>query len=83
MMPLGCLEDARVAESGGMAKKKAARREPQRTLVSLKGDPAWLEWLKDYADSLGVQTTTAIDLALRDQAKRDGFARPMPKRLPK
>jgi hypothetical protein len=50
--------------------------------MALKGDPAWLDWLKEYADFLGVQATTAIDLALRDQAKDDGFAKPMPKRMP-
>jgi hypothetical protein len=82
MMPAECLEDVREV---GMAKKKTTppTREAQRTLISLKGDPAWLDWLKGYADSLGIQATTAIDLALREQAKRDGFGKPMPKRLPK
>jgi hypothetical protein len=81
-MPLGCLEDD-VAEAMGMAKKRAGDREPQKSLITLKGDPSWLEWLKRYADSLGVTASTALDIAVREQAKRDGFKEPMPKRLPK
>ena len=70
-----------VAERDEMAKDRK-RQSPQRSLISLKGDPAWLEWLRRYADSLGVPVTTAIDLSLRNAARRDGFDEPMPKRLP-
>lgn len=67
-----------MAKSG----KKTPEPEPaQKTLFSIKGDPAWFEWLKRYADFLGVAATTTIDLAVREQAKRDGFKEPMPKRL--
>ena len=73
-----------VAERDEMAKAKKPKTAQtfQKSLISLKGDPAWLEWLKEFADSLGVPVTTAIDLSLKDYAKRQGFAKPMPKRLP-
>jgi hypothetical protein len=57
--------------------------QPQKSLITLNGDPAGLEWLEEYADFLGVANTTAIDISVREQAKRDGFTKPMPKRLPK
>ena len=55
-----------VLERDEMAKAKKPQRkpDPQRSLITLKGDPAWLEWLKRYADALGVATSTAIDIAL-------------------
>lgn len=64
--------------------KPAQEPESPRThvsLITLKGNPEWLEWLKRYAESMGMQLTTVIDFALREQAKRDGFAEPMPKRM--
>jgi hypothetical protein len=59
-----------------------AKPKGQTSSITIKGEPAWLEWLKRYADHVGVQTTTAFDLALRSRAKCDGFEEPMPKRLP-
>jgi hypothetical protein len=64
-----------------MAKGKPKAPQVRKTLIALKGEPVWLEWLNAYADHLGISATTAIDLALRDQAKRDGFTEPMPKRF--
>lgn len=64
-----------------MPKGKPKVSEPLKSLITLRGEPEWLEWLKRYADHLGVQTTTSIDIALREQAKRDGFDEPMPKRF--
>jgi hypothetical protein len=80
-----------IAEREGMAKTRGRELEPtpdpegkaRVSLITLKGDPAWLEWLQEYADFLGVPNTTALDIAVREQAKRDGFGKPMPKRLPK
>jgi hypothetical protein len=76
-------QSAAILERNGMAKAKKRKPDPadQKTLIALKGNPDWLEWLKRYADSLGVPLTTSIDIALREQAKRDGFIEPMPKRL--
>lgn len=65
-----------------MAKAKREAEETPRTLFSVKGLPSWHEWLKRYADFLGLNSTTAMDIALREQAKRDGFKEPMPKRFP-
>jgi hypothetical protein len=62
-------------------KGKPKVSEPLKSLITLRGEPGWLDWLKGYADHLGVQATTAIDIALREQAKRDGFEEPMPKRF--
>lgn len=75
---------AGVAELDEMAKKKAsgdAAPKGQKTLFAVKGDEDWYEWLKQYADHVGVSAMVAIDLALKGQAKRDGFADPMPKRV--
>jgi len=55
----------------------------QPTLFAVKGKPSWHAWLKEYADSLGMDATVAIDNALRQQAKRDEFPKPMPKRMGK
>jgi hypothetical protein len=54
--------------------------EPLRTLLAMKGTPAWHDWLKDCARSLGVPTTILIDLALREYATKNGFTKPMPGR---
>jgi hypothetical protein len=64
-----------------MPRGKAKVSGPLKSLITLRGEPEWLEWLKRYADHLGVQATNAIDIALREQAKRDRFNEPMPKRF--
>lgn len=69
-----------------MAKNKARQPEPEpdepiKTLFAVKGRPVWFDWLREYAEFLGMPTTTTFDLALREQAKRDGFPKPMPKRM--
>jgi hypothetical protein len=65
-----------------MAGAKKPDKMPTRSLISLKGDPSWLEWLKELADWVGVPASTAIDLGLIELAKRRGFRKPMPSRLP-
>lgn len=54
-----------------------------KTLFAVKGRPAWHAWLKEYAESIGMDAMGAIDNALRQQAKRDEFPKPMPKRMSK
>ena len=70
----------RVAEE----RKEMAKAKPkgQTSLITIKGEPAWLEWLRRNANHVGALTTIAIDLALRGHVKRDGFEEPLPKRLP-
>jgi hypothetical protein len=63
-----------------MAKKKPGPKGP-KTLFAVKGSEEWFDWLKRYADFAGVSAMTAIDLALKDKARRDGFSEPMPKRI--
>jgi hypothetical protein len=64
-----------------MAKGKGKPPERLKPLITLRGEPEWLEWLKRYATDRGLQLTTIIDIAVREQAKRDGFDEPMPKRF--
>jgi hypothetical protein len=64
-----------------MAKGRAKTSEKLKPVITLVGTEDWLEWLKRYAEFRGFQMTTAIDVALRDQARRDGFEEPMPKRF--
>ena len=63
-----------------MAKEKT-RSNAQKSLITIKGEEAWLEWAKRYAEFLGVSVSVAIDLAMRGQSRRDGFEKPMPKRF--
>jgi hypothetical protein len=65
-----------------MARTKSQRVNPQKSLMTLKGDDSWLEWMKEFADFLGVPVSTVIDLSVREKAIRDKFPKPMPKRLP-
>ena len=71
--------DAPDLRLGTMAKKKAPAAP--KTLFAVKGTEEWFGWLKRYADHVGVPAMSAIDLALKDKAKRDGFAEAMPKRI--
>jgi hypothetical protein len=64
-----------------MAKAKQPVKKGQKSLITLKGEPVWLEWLERYAEFLGLQVSTTIDVALRKQAIEDGFDDPMPKRF--
>ncbi len=56
-------------------------RANSKTLFAVKGSEEWFEWLKQYADFAGVSMMSAIDLALKDKARRDGFPEAMPKRI--
>ncbi len=76
-------EGLAVLELDDVAKRKAEADDTPKTLFSIKGKPSWHAWLKRYADSLGMDATVAIDNALRQQAKRDEFPDPMPKRMGK
>jgi hypothetical protein len=65
-------------------RRPVAEPEPEdnpRTLFSVKGRAAWYEWVKGYADSRGMSVMGVIDFALSEQAKRDQFPKPMPKRM--
>lgn len=60
--------------------KKPEKQEP-KTLFAVKGFPEWFEWLQRYADHVGLPMMSVIDTALRNQAKRDEFPEPMPRRI--
>jgi hypothetical protein len=53
-----------------------------KTLFSMKGDVLWFEWLKEFAEFQGRTATTTIDIAVQELAKKEGFSKPMPKRMP-
>lgn len=75
---------SKVLERDDMAKAKKGKPVPEtpKPLFSVKGLPSWHAWLKEYARFLGLTATSAMDVALREQAKRDGFTKPMPPRFP-
>lgn len=52
----------------------------QRTLVSLKGNEQWAEWLKGLSDHTCLPATNVIDMALKQYAGTVGYPVPMPKR---
>jgi hypothetical protein len=64
-----------------VVKRKLEPDDIPKTLFAIKGKPAWYAWLKEYADSVGLDVTVTIDNALRHQARRDEFTEPMPRRF--
>jgi hypothetical protein len=62
------------AEAGGGKPRRGRPPSPRGRLplvLSMKGNPAWKEWLLQYAEAKGVTPTDLIDLALAQMAKRD------------
>ena len=72
-----------VAELEPMPKKSPEPDDAPKTLFAVKGRETWYEWLRGYAEFAGLNMMTVIDVALREQAKRDGYGKPMPKRMGK
>lgn len=70
-----------IAEFEAMPSRKQPEKRSPKTLFSIKGFQEWYDWLVAYSESLGMTVTGAIDYALREQAKRDKFEQPMPKRF--
>lgn len=66
-------------EMDAMAKKK----EESKTLFSVKGVPSWFEWVKELADSEGMDVMGFMDHAFKEFARGKDFPKPMPKRTPK
>jgi hypothetical protein len=58
---------------GGVAPKKP-------TVVAIKGNPAWKEWLDRAARHCRLSTSTLIDLAVTRYAREQGFEEPPPER---
>lgn len=75
--------DVCLLELEPMAKSRSKAEEPPdevRTLFAVKGRGSWYAWLKEYGAVLNRDAMGAIDHALREQSKREGF-REMPKRV--
>ena len=64
-----------------VVKRKLEPDDIPKTLFAIKGKPSWYAWLKEYADSVDLDVTMTIDNALRHQARRDEFTKPMPRRF--
>ena len=73
-----------------MARKKTAeppKPEPpaanrQRNIFALRGTDGWKAWLDGLAERKGMPVTVLVEHALRELAKREGYADP-PARVPK
>jgi hypothetical protein len=53
---------------------RGAESPRQRNILALRGTDEWKAWLDGYAARKGMPITVLIDHALREQAKRDGYA---------
>ena len=73
--------DTMVATMDPEPMAKEGPRDTPKTLFAIKGYPEWYDWLSRYAESRGMTATGVIDFALSEQAKRDKFPDPMPKRF--
>lgn len=66
-----------------MAKKKPGRPkmgpEPKRTVVNLKGSPAWGDWLGEISERTMIPASKLIEVAMKEWAERNGHPAP-PKR---
>jgi hypothetical protein len=68
-----------------MAKKKTAPQakvsvDRKTIAVTIKGDPAWKQWLEGLANHCRLDIAKVIDRAVIDYAKREGYAREAPRR---
>jgi hypothetical protein len=48
----------------------------QRNVLALRGTDEWKKWLDGFATRKGMPVTVLVDHALRELAKRDGYADP-------
>jgi hypothetical protein len=77
-----------IVETAVMAKAKAkpkAASAPSRAdrpaiAVTLRGGPAWKEWVEGLADHCRLDVAKVIDQALVEYAKGKGYAREAPRR---
>jgi hypothetical protein len=69
------------ANGGRKAKVAADANGPaasgrQRNVLALRGTDEWKAWLDQFAASRGMPVTVFVDYALRELAKREGYAAP-------
>ena len=70
------------AETGMMPKAKpgAARENPRRTALTIKGRPEWRDWVDRGAEFCRTDVAKLVDAALVEYLKQRGFDEPAPKR---
>jgi TolB-like protein len=69
--------------SAMMAKKKAARpaaADRKTIAVTIKGSPAWKDWIDGLADHCRLDVAKVIDLAVVRFAEAEGYNQKAPQR---
>lgn len=73
-MALGMLEPM------ARPKKKPAKADPKRSVVSVRGSDEWRDWLMELSAFRRLKATDVIDQALVEYAEKYGFKKPAPPR---
>jgi hypothetical protein len=60
--------------------RRAAKPEPKKSVVSIRGTDAWREWLMGLAAHRRLRATDVIDHALIEYAAKYGYNEPAPPR---
>lgn len=63
-----------------MGKKKSPQRPPNINIFVLRGTEEFRTWMTELAIHVGSPVTVMVERALRDLAKKEGFATP-PRRI--
>jgi hypothetical protein len=71
-------------ETATVGRKKTKEPDPNRKPVALtiKGDPAWREWVESAAAHSRMSVSAYVDFCLARGAKAEGFPKKPPERLP-
>lgn len=56
------------------------KKLPKTTVLTIKGSDAWKKWLRRLCDHTRMPTSTVVDLALIDFARKMRFEEEPPKR---
>lgn len=69
-------------ESAAVGRKKTRSPDPNRkpVAITIKGDPAWREWVEELAKHCRMSVSGVVDYALVQVAKQQGFAKKPPER---
>ena len=66
----------------GRKKKRVEDQNRKPVAIAIKGDPAWRTWVEEGAKHIRMPVSVAIDLALAQFYKAQGYDVPPPERLP-
>lgn len=65
---------------GGERGKGQSGAGGRRQILSIRGTPAWRDWIDRLAHHCRLDRAKLIDIALYEKAKRSGFEEPPPER---